>query len=87
MAKISYTATFDDGSIITRKSDREYRAAWRVNFRGQGAGAPWPEDHSATGFSRTDELAAKAARQYEGGKYYISTEIVTVVGGGLVVIS
>lgn len=56
--KIAYTATFSNGEVLTRKSHREYTAAYfwlgtRVDdgrtVRGEG-------------FSRTRELAEKALR-------------------------
>ena len=52
-----YTATFADGSSITRKSDRGYAVAWRAtwtnvegNFR------------TETGFSSSTDHANKSAR-------------------------
>lgn len=54
---IKYTATFADGTSITRKSDRGYAVAWR---------ATWTNVHGLprveTGFSSSTENAAKSAR-------------------------
>jgi hypothetical protein len=57
MAK--YFAIFPDGTKLTRKSDREYGAAWRVVFSGEAKGAPYQGEHN--GFARTADLAVKAA--------------------------
>lgn len=43
-----YTATFEDGTVMTRSSEREYSHAWRITRDG--------EEH-AKGFSRTEKLA------------------------------
>ena len=52
-----YTATFADGSIITRKSDRGYAVAWRATWTNL-EGNP----RSETGFSSSTEHATKNAR-------------------------
>jgi hypothetical protein len=52
-----YTATFADGTSITRKSARGYAVAWRatwINLDGRA--------RVETGFSASAELAAKSAR-------------------------
>lgn len=52
-----YTATFADGTTITRKSNRGYAVAWRSTWTSvEGA------TYSDEGFSSSAELAAKSAR-------------------------
>ena len=74
MAKISYTATFDDGSIITRKSDREYRAAWRLTLPSN-----FNRDNYAglQGFSSTLALAEKAARKNDWAAPEVTFQVTT----------
>lgn len=53
---IKYTATFADGTSISRKSNRGYAVAWRakwINIDGRAC--------TETGFSASAELASKAA--------------------------
>lgn len=54
-----YTATFADGTVITRKSARGYAVAWR---------ATWDEKDgqrlSETGFSVSKENAEQSAKPY-----------------------
>lgn len=70
--KMSYRATFSDGQVITRKSDREYNAAWRMVVSGC---KPTDSRVSAdgifvkTGFSKTKELA-QAARLRDAPSEY-----------------
>jgi len=56
--KIEYSATFSDGKVLTRKSHREYEAAYRWY------GVRLEDNHAVAGagFSGTRELAAKALR-------------------------
>jgi hypothetical protein len=58
--KIEYTATFSDGTVLTRKSHREYQAAWRWTGTRIEDGRVLSQD----GFSATRELAAKALRAH-----------------------
>lgn len=37
MAKYKYTAIFSDGTMVTRKSDRDYVAAYRYTYLGDTA--------------------------------------------------
>ena len=53
MSKTTYTATFADGTVISRKSDREYGFAWLVTTN--------DAESSASGFSASFELARKAS--------------------------
>lgn len=52
-----YTATFADGTSITRKSARNYTVAWRATWTNL-EGNP----RSETGFSSSTENATKSAR-------------------------
>lgn len=52
-----YTATFADGTQITRKSDRDYAVAWRVTWNHLDGLAC-----SETGFSANAKNAAASAR-------------------------
>ena len=52
-----YTATFADGTVITRKSKNGYAVAWRATWTSL-EGAPCVE----TGFSASAENAAQSAR-------------------------
>lgn len=52
----TYSATFADGTKITRKSDRTYTAAWRSTWTDPEHGSQAQE-----GFSATPETAAKSA--------------------------
>lgn len=52
-----YTATFADGSSITRKSARSYTVAWRATWT-NFAGKPCTD----TGFSASADNAAASAR-------------------------
>ena len=56
--KISYTATFSNGEVLTRKSHRDYAAAyfWLGTRVSDG------QSTRGEGFARTRELAAKALR-------------------------
>ena len=56
---IKYTATFADGTSITRKSARNYTVAWRATWT-RLDGRPCCE----TGFSATAENAAASARPH-----------------------
>lgn len=60
MPKIKYRATFADGHIETRKSHREYAAAWRYSYLVPVEGSD-PVRHNRAGFSRTRALAERAA--------------------------
>ena len=61
MAKHNYTATFADGTILTRKSERPYAAAYLVTAEfADGSG----RYVCGSGFARTADLAAKAAEQF-----------------------
>ena len=51
-----YTATFEDGVTITRKTKREYAFAWRANYISLDG-----HNVTETGFSATKELAEKAS--------------------------
>jgi hypothetical protein len=53
--KIAYTATFSNGKTITRKSHREYRAAFL--WAGTDANGRF---HERSGFSGSRALATKA---------------------------
>ena len=53
-----YTATFLDGSTITRKTARPYAAAWRVG--------------TVSGFSGSLAMAHRAAAQYKHGNPTLS---------------
>lgn len=53
----TYTATFSDGTTITRKSDRAYTAAWRATWTEPENGQTFYQE----GFSATSEVAAKSA--------------------------
>lgn len=58
MTKISYTATFSTGRVLTRKSEREYAAAYYwagENHDGSSVGN-W-------GFARTHKLAQQAIQR------------------------
>jgi hypothetical protein len=52
-----YTATFADGTTITRKSSHTYTSAWRATWTRLDG-----ERVFDTGFSSSAELAAKAAK-------------------------
>lgn len=73
MAKpIRYTATFADGSTITRASHRTYTHAWRATF------VRWDKSvGTKTGFAASLVLAGQAARR-EGGPN-AATEFAPVV--------
>jgi len=47
--KFCYTATFADGTVVTRNSDREYVAAYRFTYFGKGY-----FDHLEIGYIRLD---------------------------------
>lgn len=69
MAKMNYRATFADGVIVTRKSDREYNAAWRISYNAVYPGHTEAQLVVKTGFARTVELA-NACRSKEGPARY-----------------
>ena len=52
-----YTATFADGTTITRKSNHSYSSAWRTTWTTLEG-----KRVSDNGFSSSPELAAKAAK-------------------------
>ena len=54
-----YTATFADGTTITRKTERAYAFAWRARWNLLSG-----EPYELTGFSQTEENARKSARPY-----------------------
>ena len=58
-----YTATFADGTQITRKTDREYKVAWRSTWTGSDGAK-----RSETGFSVSREKvnAYKPTPWHEG---------------------
>lgn len=87
--KITYTATFADGSIKTRKSERTYRFAWRCTCEWNNAKTGKSGSYTTEGFAATRELADKAARgdvwspaeaKRLGLENTVSIEIVEVVG-------
>lgn len=49
-----YTATFSDGTAITRTSERTYGAAWRATWTDPRDGEP----HALTGFCASPEKAS-----------------------------
>lgn len=64
MAKpIRYTATFSDGTTLTRGSHREYQSAWRVIITEREIAPNQTERRTwtLTGFARTPQLAVKTA--------------------------
>lgn len=52
-----YTATFADGSSITRQSARGYAVAWRATWTSLNGSV-----RTETGFSASEENATKSAR-------------------------
>jgi hypothetical protein len=57
-----YFAIFPDGTKLTRKSDREYGAAYLIQYVARS----WADDvteepRTISGFARTEELAVAAA--------------------------
>jgi hypothetical protein len=54
--KTNYSATFADGSTITRKSHRVYTHAWQAEWQSRGI------KFALTGFAGSAELARKAAQ-------------------------
>lgn len=73
--KKTYTATFADGTVLTRKSEREYKAAYRVTVDGGKVTI-------AQGFSGDPSLAQKAAAKEAG-----NTEFGSKVDGKFVAYS
>lgn len=65
IGKMNYRATFADGSVITRKSEREYNAAWRLVYRLSDTG----EHVTKTGFARTPDLAKKIPSREGPARY------------------
>lgn len=67
MAKIKYQATFADGAVLSRSSDRGYTHAWRIV-----RGAPVRGDYfhkdgfTESGFSGSAALAQKAVAAQRG---------------------
>lgn len=71
--KITYTATFSCGTVLTRKSHRVYTHAWRVPRPGREPTDPYA---AAAGFSGSRALAVSAAGQFS--HYGTPSEIVAV---------
>jgi len=57
MAKTKYSATFSDGTVLTRSSDRTYTHAWRLIW----TGGDLSKYAGTKGFAASAELAHKAA--------------------------
>jgi hypothetical protein len=82
--KTSYRATFADGTVITRNSDRVYTHAYRTVFGAKPVrGGISNETHVQTGFAASYEKAGKATSAYSSYSVRLNTEIVAVeiVGG------
>lgn len=56
---IKFTATFEDGTILTRKSNNGYAFAWRVTWTHLDG-----KSYVETGFSASRENAEKNAKPY-----------------------
>lgn len=80
-----YIAEFaDPPATLTRSSDRTYSHAWRARFERVADGSAC----AVTGFSRTADLAAAAAKgeasslTQNGRLRHVGTDIVAVTTGG-----
>lgn len=78
MAKPKYSATFSDGAVLTRQTDRTYTAAWRVRCTYENGNV-----RQFDGFSATRALAMKAAASQVSSSrpYYVNidSEVVDAV--------
>ncbi len=86
MKKTTYSATFSDGTSITRNSAREYSHAWQVNY--YGSRSDGSDCATKTGFAASKTNAEKAVRAEAAffaslGCTVTATEVqpVTVEGG------
>jgi hypothetical protein len=76
MPKFKYTATFSDGTIITRSSHRDYKVAWIIRQRREDSEKIklYGEFWQRTGFASSKTLALKAIASYRIDGYPIVLE-------------
>jgi hypothetical protein len=79
MSKFKYTATFSDGTVITRSSHRDYKFAWIIRYRHLAPEyvAKRGEFSQRTGFAASKALAFKAlasCRYEESEKHVVALE-------------
>lgn len=88
MAKpIRYTATFSDGTTLTRGSHREYQAAWRaiITEREVAPGQTERRTWTLTGFARTPQLAVKSAASESRRGGWATCDVQTEIAPAVVV--
>lgn len=64
MPKTKYTATFANGDVLTRSSDRVYTYAWRITASHESY-----EPYTMRGFAATEGLARRAANACRPAKF------------------